>query len=139
MSERKSMQNLANLEKSLGRLEEALKEDDRNSLYIDGTILRFEFTFELYWKTLKRLLEEEGVEAKTPRDTLKQAYAIDWIQNEQTWLQMLRDRNDTSHVYDEDKARYIYENIVDYFPEMKKTFKFLKQKYQEGRSESSND
>lgn len=139
MSERKTMQSIANLEKALGRLEEALNEDDKNSLYIDGTIQRFEFTYELFWKTLKRLLEEEGVEAKTPREALKQAYTIDWIQNEHTWLQMLRDRNETSHVYDEEKARHIYENIVDYFPEMKRTFMLLKERYQEGRSESFND
>ncbi|UUI04889.1 nucleotidyltransferase substrate binding protein [Oceanobacillus jeddahense] len=58
---------------------------------------------------------------------------------EQSWLQMLRDRNETSHVYDEEKARYIYENIVGYFPEMKETFKFLKEKYKEGGSESYDD
>ncbi|MBP1968350.1 hypothetical protein J2Z83_000442 [Virgibacillus natechei] len=53
MSERKSMQSLANLEKALGRLEEALNEDDNNSLYIDGTIQRFEFTYELFWQLRK--------------------------------------------------------------------------------------
>lgn len=116
MSARKTLQSLANLEKAIGRLEEALNEGAKNSLYIDGTIQRFEFTFELYWKTLKRMLEEEGIEAKSPRETLKQAYAVDWIQNEQSWLQMLRDRNETSHVYDEKKARDIYENIAGYFP-----------------------
>ncbi|GAA0345281.1 nucleotidyltransferase substrate binding protein [Oceanobacillus sp. FSL W7-1293] len=139
MSARKTLQSLANLEKAIGRLEEALNEGAKNSLYIDGTIQRFEFTFELYWKTLKRMLEEEGIEAKSPRETLKQAYAVDWIQNEQSWLQMLRDRNETSHVYDEKKARDIYENIAGYFPEMKETFKFLKEKYKEGGSESYDD
>ncbi|ASK62357.1 nucleotidyltransferase [Virgibacillus phasianinus] len=139
MSRRKAMQSLANLEKALARLEEALDEDDMNSLYIDGTIQRFEFTFELFWKTIKRLLEEEGIEAKTPKETLKQAYAIDWLQDEHAWLQMLRDRNETSYVYDENKARQIYENIVDYFPKMKRTFKQLNERFQGDRNESSND
>lgn len=139
MSERKAMQSMLNLEKALGRLEEALNEDELNSLYIDGTILRFEFTIELYWKTLKRLLEAEGIETKTPRDALKHAYAIEWLQDEHLWLQMLRDRSETSHVYDEKKALQIYENIVSYFPEMNKTFKVLKDKYKEYTDEKSND
>lgn len=128
MSQRKTLQSMANLEKALGRLEEALGENEMNSLYIDGTIQRFEFTLELYWKTLKRLLEEEGIETRTPRETLKHAYAVGWLKNEKAWLQMLRDRNETSHVYDEEKARNIYDNIVGYFPEMKKTFEALKGK-----------
>ena len=48
MSKRKALQSLENLEKAIGRLEEALNEDDENSLYIDGTIQRFEFTIDLY-------------------------------------------------------------------------------------------
>lgn len=135
MSYRKAMQSLVNLEKALGRLEEALNEDDMNSLYIDGTIQRFEFSLELYWKTLKHLLAEEGIETKTPRETLKQAFAVDWIKNEHVWLQMLRDRNETSQVYDEEKARKIYENIISYFPEMKSTLELLKEKYRENRRE----
>ncbi|GIO21427.1 nucleotidyltransferase substrate binding protein [Oceanobacillus sp. J11TS1] len=139
MSARKTLQSLTNLEKANGRLEEALNEGVKNSLFIDGAIQRFEFTFELYWKTLKRMLEEEGIEAKTPRETLKQAYAVDWIENEQSWLRMLRDRYETSRIYDQEKARHIYENIVGYFPEMKETFKFLKEKYTERGSESIDD
>ncbi|WP_268811322.1 HI0074 family nucleotidyltransferase substrate-binding subunit [Virgibacillus dakarensis] len=76
MSKRKAMQSLVNLEKALDRLEDALRVDEMNSLYIDGTIQRFEFSLELYWKTLKRLLAEEGIETKTPREALKQAYKV---------------------------------------------------------------
>lgn len=90
---------------------------------------------DLFWKTLKRLLEEEGIETKTPRETLKQAYAVGWLQNEYSWLQMLKDRNETSHVYDEERARQIYEHITDYFPDMKKTFEVLKVRYMERERE----
>ena len=82
---------------------------------------------------------EQGIETKTPMETLKQAYAVDWIQNEQTWLQMLRDRNETSHAYNEEKARSIYENILGYFPEMKRIFLELKEKFQSEGSEPSDD
>lgn len=132
MSERKIIQGLNNLAKALTRLEEALKVGRDNSLYIDGTIQRFEFTIELYWKTLRRLLEDEGIVTKTPRETLKQAYAVGWLKNEEAWLQMLKDRNETSHIYNEKMAQNIYENIEGYFPEMKSTFTELQDKYGNG-------
>lgn len=119
---------MVNLDNAMKRLEEALEEDPSNSLIVDGTIQRFEFTIELYWKTLKRLLLIEGIETKTPRETLKEAYQAGWLNREEDWLQMLRDRNATSHTYDEAAAREIVEHIHQYFPEMKKVFTFIKEK-----------
>ncbi|MBE0510941.1 MAG: nucleotidyltransferase substrate binding protein, partial [Gammaproteobacteria bacterium] len=60
MSEEKIQQSLTNLGRALTRLEEALKEPDTNSLVIDGTIQRFEFVIELFWKAFKRILSREG-------------------------------------------------------------------------------
>lgn len=119
---------MLNLDNAMKRLEEALDEDPSNSLIVDGTIQRFEFTIELYWKTLKRLLLIEGIETKTPRETLKEAYQAGWLNREEDWLQMLRDRNATSHTYDEAAAREIVEHIHQYFPEMKKVFTLIKEK-----------
>ncbi len=126
---RKLIQSFENLKRALTRLEEALKEDLENSLIVDGTIQRFEFTIELYWKMLKRLLAREGIDARTPRQTLKEAYQVGWLSNEQAWLQMLKDRNSTSHVYSEAMARKIVKNISEYFPEMKNTFEKLESQY----------
>ena len=126
---RKLMQSFTNLKKALSRLEEALNEKQENSLIVDGTIQRFESTIEIYWEMLKRLLLSEGIEAKTPCETLKEAYQVGWLQNEQAWLQMLKDRNETSHAYDEKMARKILENINRYFPEMKSTFHNLERQY----------
>ena len=128
MSNRKLLQSMGNLEHALTRLEEALAEDLSNSLLVDGTIQRFEFTIELYWKTLKRILASEGIEAKTPRETLKEAYQIGWLNDEIAWLQMLKDRNETSHTYDEEAALKILHNIKEYFPEMKSTLNILRKK-----------
>ncbi|MCG7334329.1 nucleotidyltransferase substrate binding protein [Sporosarcina sp. ACRSM] len=133
---RKLRQSFENLKKALNRLEEALNEDQGNSLIVDGTIQRFEFTIEIYWKMLKRLLLSEGIEAKTPRETLKEAYQVGWLQNEQAWLQMLKDRNETSHAYDEEMARKILQNIIQYYPEMKSTFHKLERKYMSGNDQN---
>ncbi len=131
----KVKQSLSNLEAALHRLEEALQAPEKNSLAIDGTIQRFEFTLELYWKTLKRILEFEGIQTHTPRETLQQAYQANWLAEETLWLQMLRDRNQTSHIYNEATARQIYDRIKTYFPEMKQTFHFLKQQFDQDQVE----
>lgn len=81
-------------------------------------IQRFEFTMELAWKTLKEYLENSGFEdVKTPRDALKTAYEIDLIEDELLWLDMLKARNLTSHIYDENTAVEISNRIgADFAP-----------------------
>lgn len=122
MSEEKIQQSLTNLGRALTRLEEALKEPDTNSLVIDGTIQRFEFVIELFWKAFKRILSREGIQVSTPRESIKQAYQVGWIEDEEAWLAMLRDRNETSHVYDEATARRIYESIKRNFVALERVF-----------------
>lgn len=130
----KLKQSLNNLEAALQRLQEALQEPEENSLVIDGTIQRFEFAIELYWKTLKRFLAFEGIQTHTPRETLQQAYRANWLAEETIWLQMLKDRNQTSHIYSEVMARQIYGRIKKYFPEMQQTFRFIKQQFDRTQS-----
>lgn len=100
-------------------------QEDRSN--IDATIQRFELTIELFWKLLKRILASKGIEVLYPKDVLRQAYAGKLIDNEDAWLNMLRDRNLTSHTYNEDLADEIYGNIRGYYPIIKATFDKLKQ------------
>ncbi len=107
---------------ALQRLEAALHEDSgRGSIVIDGTIQRFEFTFELAWKMAKVLLNYEGVEADTPRSVVKEAFKAKIIRDGDRWIDMLEDRNKTSHIYDERQALRIYTKIreqhIDLFKE----------------------
>ena len=60
---------------------------------------------------------------------MKKAYEVRWIENETVWLQMLRDRNETSHVYNEDMAKQIYDRIRENYPEMEQTYLFLFQRF----------
>ncbi len=120
MSEARLRQSVENLGRALERLDEALAVPLDNPLAIDGTIQRFEFALELFWKTLKRLLEAKGRQVSLPRDVLKHAYAEGWLDDEVSWLQMLKDRNESSHVYNEETARRIYGHVRDNFPEMRK-------------------
>jgi nucleotidyltransferase substrate binding protein (TIGR01987 family) len=121
--------SIINLEKAISRLEEAVNEPQVNDFVIDATIQRFEFVIELFWKTLKRLMYIEGIESSTPKDTLIKARENKWLSDSDIWVQMLRDRNETSHVYNETKAREIYQHVHDYFPELKRVFLALKEKF----------
>ena len=97
---------------------------------VDAAIQRFEFTIELFWKVLKKLLSYEKVESTTPRDVLNKAYQYELIHDENLWLSMLDDRNNTSHAYDEKKAKIIFKHIQNYLPVFQKTYLLLQDKYQ---------
>jgi nucleotidyltransferase substrate binding protein (TIGR01987 family) len=68
----------------------------------EGTIQRFEYTWELAWKTMKDYLEHTGIilETVTPSSTIKAAFAANIIQNGDIWMQALDARNLMSHVYE---------------------------------------
>ena len=74
---------------------------------------RYEFTFELAWKTIKDYLEYNGIidNISSPRNVIQQAYQSKIIKNADIWIQMMLDRNMLSHLYDEIKSREIYDNI----------------------------
>lgn len=114
------------LNKVLKALEDIYKKIDQDRAYIDATIQRFEFTFELAWKLLKDYFAEKGIVLNYPKDILRQAYQAGLIENEELWLAMLHDRNMTSHTYDEKLADQIYANIRSYVPETRKLCDLIK-------------
>jgi nucleotidyltransferase substrate binding protein (TIGR01987 family) len=85
---------------ALARLDLALAQP-ANEFVRDLAIQRFEFTFELFWKSLKAYAEESGLEAFSPRDSLRSAFQLGVIQENSEWFRMLEDRNLTSHTYNE--------------------------------------
>lgn len=74
----KTSQSVENLTRALSRLEQAIKTPvgEQDSLLIDGTIQRFEFCIELFWKMLRRALLENGIETGTPREAIQKAYEV---------------------------------------------------------------
>lgn len=112
MSPERIKELFASFSDALRRLEESLREDiAQSSTLVDGTIQRFEFTFELAWKLLRLILLNDGVEANTPRAVLKEAFLAKLIIEGDGWIDMLEDRNKTSHLYDEKIAMGIYRKI----------------------------
>ena len=79
-------------------------DEDKREFLRDSIIQRFEFTTELAWKTIREYELLEGIRLDTPREVLKRAFKIGVITDEAGWLLLLQDRNNTSHVYDENIA-----------------------------------
>ncbi len=71
----------------------------------------FEFAFELDWKAIQARLRVEGIDAATPRLCLEQAWRVGWADDESEWLDLLRDRNLTSHTYKESLALEVVERL----------------------------
>ncbi|MFZ2968106.1 MAG: HI0074 family nucleotidyltransferase substrate-binding subunit [Sulfuricurvum sp.] len=86
---------------------EEFKHEGFEDIYLDLIVKRFEFTYEMSWKALKRYLEFLGFEPKSPRSTFKEAYAQQLIDDEAVWLDMIEQRNLTSHIYDESEIEEI--------------------------------
>jgi nucleotidyltransferase substrate binding protein (TIGR01987 family) len=102
-----------NYTRALAKLKEGLlRFDEADDLDRDGLIQRYEFTFELAWKTLKALFENEGlIGLNSPKTVLKEALGAGLIADEELWLKMLADRKSTTHIYDEQMAIEICNNI----------------------------
>ena len=125
-------ERIKDLGNAIERLNEAIEDSNNYKLETlkDSVIQRFEFSLELSWKALKNYLNSHGIlEATTPKQTIKEAFGIGILENGQVWLDMLNDRNLTSHTYNQSDANEIYENIVNiYYKEMLANFEFLKTK-----------
>jgi nucleotidyltransferase substrate binding protein (TIGR01987 family) len=126
MTNRSLTENFKNLGSALDRLEESLQAPvDDHRFIIDTVIQRFEFCIELFWKNFKNILEAEGQEALSPRQALVKSYHMNWIHDEQLWLDMLNDRNATSHTYKQIIADAIYSRIPNYYKAMRQSYGIL--------------
>ncbi|WP_315107807.1 nucleotidyltransferase substrate binding protein [Clostridium intestinale] len=104
-----------NLKKAYSRLKEVSDiYDGKNDIIRDSLIQRFEFTYELTHKTLKEFMKYLGVtlENSFPRTIFKKAFVNNLISDDKVWINLLEDRNLTSHIYNENMADEIADRIV---------------------------
>lgn len=110
------VQRFSNFRRALEKLSDAVNEyneKEMSDLEKEGVIQRFEYTYELGWKTLQDLLIHYGhTDIKGPRPVLAQALKDGYIAGEKTWREMKEARELTSHQYDEAKADKIVEKIA---------------------------
>ena len=119
------------LKEAVKRLREALDDYKKYPLdsVRDGAIQRFEFCTELAWKTMREYLLDQGyTNINSPKEVIKQAFAFGMIEDSKVWLELLNDRNLTSHVCDEATARAIFDRIESqYLPLFDKALAYMQE------------
>ncbi len=101
-------QRLQNYHKAMVLLERALQIPQPDIFQKAGIIQFFEVSFELGWKLLKDYLEAQGfADVQSPRSSLKKAFEVGILTDGHMWLEMLTDRNLSTHTYDEQKTNQL--------------------------------
>lgn len=124
----KKFENFSNCLKVLKKADFELTFE--NEIYRTGVIAQFNLTFELSWKALQEVLRIHGVEGAdvgSPREILQLAYKVGFISDSESWLLMLKKRNSSVHVYNEDDAdelvSFIRDKFISAFNNLEETLK----------------
>ncbi len=121
-------QRFANLLKAFNLLQEAATAEKLSALEGEGLIQRFEYTFELSWKTLKDYLESRGVAVQFPRDVIKEAFRAGLLDDGEAWIEMLEKRNVLAHTYNETQFRESVSAVRErFYPRIKELIKRLEE------------
>ena len=85
----------------------------------DACIQRFEYTYELCIKTIKRFIEHEmpiteNIDQVNYRDLLRIAFEIGLIHHVEAWFEYREARNQTSHAYDQNKAKAVFDATLHF-------------------------
>ena len=113
----KWLERLSIFSNAVARLAEVIelrKQRPLNQFECDSLIKRFEFSYEMAWKLMMSYEKENGItELLGSKDVVRQAYRMSLIENGEAWLEMIDDRNKTSHLYDEEMAADVIDEIVN--------------------------
>jgi nucleotidyltransferase substrate binding protein (TIGR01987 family) len=119
-------QRFQNFKKALITLKNAVElaaERDLTDLEKQGVIQGFEFTFELAWNVMKDYLEEQGITGIIgSKNAIRQAFNKDILEDGELWLEMVKDRNLASHIYDEETANDLFIGIKNTYYRLFKKF-----------------
>ena len=134
------MKKLDNFSNCLNVLKNAdFKLADNNEIYRTGVIGQFNLTFELAWKALQEVLKLHGAEEAStgsPREILQLGYRLGFVDDSAVWLLMLKKRNTSVHVYNEDEVDEMILLIRDSFiPAFIVLEKTLREKLSEAESD----
>ena len=109
------VQRFSNFKKALSQLSKFVdKGDALNELEEQGLIKAFEYTYELAWNCIKDFYENQGEsDIQGSRDAINLAHQRGLIDDGKRWMGMMKDRNRTSHSYNEETAEEIAGNILN--------------------------
>jgi len=121
--------SLVNFSKALERFssvvdrQKEFAEDGYSDIYLDLVVRRFEFTYDMSWKAIKRYLDFIGIGCMNPRGCFKEAFSQELLDEESIWLDMIEMRDISSHTYSEEEMSEILDRLDSY----KQAFAKLKQ------------
>jgi nucleotidyltransferase substrate binding protein (TIGR01987 family) len=105
-------------EQALTTFKEALLVNP-SELERDGAIQRFEYCFDLAWKSTKHHLEQKGIiEINSPRSVFSAAYAEGIIDDEAMWSTIILKRNASVHTYNRQLAESLFAELPVYYGAM---------------------
>ena len=90
-----------------------------------GAIQAFEYCYELSWKTMKRLLMQEGIEVNSPRETFRAAALNRFISDPEVWFNFIKVRSITIHIYNDDYAQTVIQIFDIFSTELQKVLQKL--------------
>ncbi|MCQ2103324.1 MAG: nucleotidyltransferase substrate binding protein [Fibrobacter sp.] len=110
---------------------EVLKKSEKakalaDEIYRTGVIGQFGLAFELAWKTLQELMRAHGIEEAengSPREILRAGFKYGFLNDESVWLQMLKDRNSATHIYDEEAFNAVLDRVYSSYINLFDNFK----------------
>lgn len=134
------MKKLDNFSNCLTILRNAdFKLADNNDIYRTGVIGQFNLTFEFAWKALQEILRlhgAEGADTGSPREILQLGYKLGFVNDSAVWLLMLKKRNTSVHIYNEQEVDEMILLIRDSFiPAFVALEKTLREKLAEAESD----
>ena len=101
---------------------------DSNDIYRMGVVGQFNLTFELAWKALQEVLRMHGVEGAetgSPREILQVGYKVGFVNDSSVWLLMLKKRNTSIHIYNEEEIDelivFIRDSFIPAFTDLEET------------------
>jgi len=123
------MKKLDNFENCLDILKQAdFDLADSNDIYRMGVVGQFNLTFELAWKALQEVLRMHGVEGAetgSPREILQVGYKVGFVNDSSVWLLMLKKRNTSIHIYNEEEIDelivFIRDSFIPAFTDLEET------------------
>lgn len=99
---------------------ERFRAHDKTEQERAGIIQAFEYCFELSWKIMKRLLEERGSIANSPKETFRMAALEGFISDPEIWFDFLKKRNMTAHTYNQHEADAVISICPSFSAEIKR-------------------
>lgn len=120
---------LNSLNRAIQRSQAAVEDEELR----DAVIQRFEYSYELCWKMLKRQLELEApnpalIDTLSFRDLLREAAQTGILEDIERWMDYREMRNITSHTYDDNKARTVYNTALDFYNDAMALLEALEQR-----------